>query len=254
MSAIGSATPASVVRDAAPPGSAVPFPSRWLGFAVTYVRVTLAAAFLSAVASRFGLWTGEPWSGAFQRFVGYTAEVNSFLPTAAASFLAWSATAAERCSAWLLLGVQRRAVAFASAVLLASSGRHGDLLRTRRLWTTLCSLRRRRAVGSAGGWRTCMGGPAPPGPPAGAQMGVRDLAALFTLAALWGGSYLFIGSRRRRSVRSDSGGADGGRGDRALARARRFRSPARSRRRRKAPGARRSERCGAVRVDRLRGL
>jgi drug/metabolite transporter (DMT)-like permease len=38
-----------------------------------------------------------------------------------------------------------------------------------------------------------MGGPAPPGPPGrGAQMRVRDLAALFTLAALWGGSYLFI--------------------------------------------------------------
>jgi putative oxidoreductase len=123
MSAIGSATPASVVRDAAPPGSAVPFPSRWLGFAVTYVRVTLAAAFLSAVASRFGLWTGEPWSGAFQRFVGYTAEVNSFLPTAAASFLAWSATAAETVlGVALLLGVQRRAVAFASAVLLAIFG------------------------------------------------------------------------------------------------------------------------------------
>ena len=64
-------------------------------FGLVYARVALGAAFLSAVASRFGLWRGEPAREAFAGFTRYTAEVNAFMPPASIPFLAWAATAAE---------------------------------------------------------------------------------------------------------------------------------------------------------------
>src|SRR3954470_15150980 len=60
-----------------------------------YTRLALGSAFLSAVASRFGLWDGSLDRAHFQRFLKYAAEVNSFLPAASIPFLAWSATIAE---------------------------------------------------------------------------------------------------------------------------------------------------------------
>ena len=69
----------------------------WLGAAKLFLRFALAAAFLSAVADRFGLW-GAPgginvaW-GEFPAFVEYTAQVNSFLPAGLAPVLAWASTA-----------------------------------------------------------------------------------------------------------------------------------------------------------------
>jgi len=92
-------------------------------FIERYARLALGAAFLSAVAGRFGLWSGAPWGDAFTRFVGYTAEVNSFMPAATIPWLAWAATAAEvTLGTALVLGVRVRAAALGSAVLLALFG------------------------------------------------------------------------------------------------------------------------------------
>jgi putative oxidoreductase len=88
-----------------------------------YARLALGGAFLSAVAGRFGLWSGAPWAEAFGRFVGYTAEVNAFMPAAAVPWLAWAATAAEvTLGSALVLGLRVRETAIGSAILLAIFG------------------------------------------------------------------------------------------------------------------------------------
>jgi hypothetical protein len=68
--------------------------------AILYGRTALGAAFLSAVADRFGLWGKYGGWGNFANFTHYTAQVNSFMPAFIIPFLAWAATAAE-----LLLGI-----------------------------------------------------------------------------------------------------------------------------------------------------
>ena len=88
-------------------------------FAGLYARLALGAAFLSAVASRFGLWDDRPQP--FQGFIGYTGEVLSFVPSAAIPFCAVAATVAETTLGLLLLaGVARRRTALASAELLGT--------------------------------------------------------------------------------------------------------------------------------------
>jgi uncharacterized membrane protein YphA (DoxX/SURF4 family) len=88
-----------------------------------YARVALGAAFLSAVASRFGLWRGEPGWKDFVAFEHYTAEVNSFMPSGSIPFLAWAATAAElSLGIALIIGFRPRIAAIGSAVLLALFG------------------------------------------------------------------------------------------------------------------------------------
>ena len=64
-------------------------------WAQRYARVALAAAFLSGIASRFGLYGRDVGYGNFAGFLRYTAEVNSFMPAGTIPFLAWAATAAE---------------------------------------------------------------------------------------------------------------------------------------------------------------
>jgi uncharacterized membrane protein YphA (DoxX/SURF4 family) len=87
------------------------------------LRVGLAAAFLSAVADRFGLW-GHPGSrgvswGDMAHFYDYTAEVNAFLPSTLIPAVAWLATIAETGFGFALLsGVCRRPVTLATGVLL----------------------------------------------------------------------------------------------------------------------------------------
>lgn len=91
--------------------------------AMLYARVALGAAFLSAVAGRFGLWAGTVDPGQFERFTRYTAEVNSFMPAATIPFLAWAATVAETAlGVALVAGLRLRAVGLAAAVLLALFG------------------------------------------------------------------------------------------------------------------------------------
>lgn len=88
-----------------------------------YARWALGAAFLSGIASRFGLWGREVGYGNFANFVQYTAEVNAFMPAFTIPFLAWSATGAELVlGIALLLGVWPRWVAIGSAALLALFG------------------------------------------------------------------------------------------------------------------------------------
>ena len=91
------------------------------------LRLALGASFLSAVADRFGLWGafGEPYVawGSFARFVGYTGQLNWFLPKATIPTLAIAATCAEAIlGIMLLLGWQTRIAALASGIVLVIFG------------------------------------------------------------------------------------------------------------------------------------
>lgn len=89
---------------------------RW---AVRYTRIALGAAFLSGIASRFGLWGEGVGYGSFANFVRYTGEVNSFMPASTIPTLAWAATVAELAlGVALILGVGLRWAALGSALLL----------------------------------------------------------------------------------------------------------------------------------------
>lgn len=91
------------------------------------LRVALAAAFLSAVADRVGLWgppgaSGVAW-GEFSRFLAYTATLNPWAPEALVPVLGWAATAAEVVLGLALLaGLLTRRAAVASGVLLLLFG------------------------------------------------------------------------------------------------------------------------------------
>lgn len=87
--------------------------------AILYARIALGAAFLSAVADRFGLWGKYGGWGNFANFTHYTAQVNSFMPVFMIPFLAWAATAAElSLGIALILGIWPRWVASGAATLL----------------------------------------------------------------------------------------------------------------------------------------
>jgi uncharacterized membrane protein YphA (DoxX/SURF4 family) len=85
-----------------------------------YARLALGAAFLSAVAGRFGLWTGQGRGESFARFIQRTAELNGYAPTALVPVLAWGATILETTfGVALVLGFAVRWAAIGSAALLA---------------------------------------------------------------------------------------------------------------------------------------
>jgi putative oxidoreductase len=91
--------------------------------AILYARIAIGAAFLSAVAARFGFYGKNVGWGNFSNFLRYTAEVNSFMPASLIPFLGWTATIAETfLGAALILGIWPRCVAFGSALLLALFG------------------------------------------------------------------------------------------------------------------------------------
>jgi putative oxidoreductase len=101
----------------------VPQTDEWEKWAARYARVALGAAFLSAVAGRFGLWSGHFDWERFVRFIERTRALNAFMPTAAIPFLAWAATILETTlGVALIAGVHVRWAAFGSAVLLAWFG------------------------------------------------------------------------------------------------------------------------------------
>jgi len=93
---------------------------RWVS---AMLRLPVAVAFLDAVADRLGLFgphgtPGVSW-GDFAHFIAYTAQVNSFLPSAAIPALAVLATICETLFGFaLLLGVRISLTAMASAALL----------------------------------------------------------------------------------------------------------------------------------------
>jgi len=103
-------------------------------FAIFYARIAVGAAFLSAVASRFGLWRGEPGMKLSPNFIHRTAELNFFMPASIIPLLAWAATILEITLGLALivsgvLGLTStrrpqwtRWVAFSSAALLAIFG------------------------------------------------------------------------------------------------------------------------------------
>ena len=90
---------------------------------IFYARLALGAAFLSAVADRFGLWGKYGGWGNFGNFIKYTAEVNSFMPASIIPSLAWAATLAETfLGIGLIAGIWPRWVALGAALLLALFG------------------------------------------------------------------------------------------------------------------------------------
>lgn len=95
---------------------------RWLAIerlGILYARMALGAAFLSAVADRFGFWGKYGGWGNFATFEQYAAQVNSFMPASSIPYLAWAATAAElSLGLGLILGVWPRPVSLGAAALL----------------------------------------------------------------------------------------------------------------------------------------
>ncbi|MCJ7932931.1 MAG: DoxX protein [Chryseobacterium sp.] len=84
--------------------------------AIFLLRITLAAGFLSATASRLNLW-GRHSSG-WKNFVHSTAETNSFLPQSFAPSIAAVSTLAELSMGILLLiGYQISKTALCASVL-----------------------------------------------------------------------------------------------------------------------------------------
>lgn len=91
--------------------------------AMLYARIAIGAAFLSAVADRFGLWGKYGSWGNFANFMQYTAQVNSFMPKFIIPFLAWAATAAElSLGLALIAGIWLRWTALSAAILLCLFG------------------------------------------------------------------------------------------------------------------------------------
>jgi thiosulfate dehydrogenase (quinone) large subunit len=86
-----------------------------------FLRISIAAGFLSAVADRFGFWSKEvsAW-GNWNNFLNYTQTLNPVVPSSIIPFIAWASTFLEivfgvcliggfktslsaRLSGWLLL-------------------------------------------------------------------------------------------------------------------------------------------------------
>ena len=95
----------------------------WNRAGIVYARTALGAAFLSAVASRFGLWDRTLDLKHFAAFIEFAGEVNSFLPKAAIPYVAVAATIFESLFGILLvLGLFPRLASLGSAILLAMFG------------------------------------------------------------------------------------------------------------------------------------
>ena len=92
-----------------------------------FLRLSLAAAFLSASADRLGWWgpPGAPlvaW-GAWEPFIAYTGKLLWFLPSSWINLCGVGATVAEiGLGVWLILGFRLQAAALASAGLLLTFG------------------------------------------------------------------------------------------------------------------------------------
>lgn len=92
-------------------------------YVVLFARLALAAAFLSAVVDRFGVWgqmgqTGVSW-GSMENFYRHVAKLAPWAPAALVPLIGWVVNILEVVLALALIsGVQLRAAAAASAALL----------------------------------------------------------------------------------------------------------------------------------------
>lgn len=84
--------------------------------ATLLLRLSLAAGFLSAVASRLGLWGSH--SSGWNNFLSYAAEVNAFAPKNLIPVIAVASTILETLfGLQLLLGFKTRLAAYGAAAL-----------------------------------------------------------------------------------------------------------------------------------------
>ncbi|MEV6237485.1 hypothetical protein [Lentzea sp. NPDC051838] len=95
--------------------------------ATVFVRLALAAGFLSAVADRLGWWgplgTGQVGWGDFAAYTAYAHSLSPYVPDGLQSAAAWVATVAESVlGLTLLAGVLVRWSALASTALLLGFG------------------------------------------------------------------------------------------------------------------------------------
>ena len=95
--------------------------------ATLFLRLALAAGFLSAVADRAGLWgpagtPGVAW-GSFGPFLDYTGQLLWYLPASLIPAAGWVATLLEVVFAiGLIVGIRLRVFALGSGLLLAVFG------------------------------------------------------------------------------------------------------------------------------------
>jgi thiosulfate dehydrogenase [quinone] large subunit len=96
-------------------------------YASLYLRIALAAAFLTSVTDRFGIW-GPPGTmnvawGDMTHFMAYAGKLNPWFPIRVISVVAWFVTVAETFLALaLLLGFHTRMSAQLSGWLLLAFG------------------------------------------------------------------------------------------------------------------------------------
>jgi uncharacterized membrane protein YphA (DoxX/SURF4 family) len=80
------------------------------------LRLSLATGFLSSVASRLHLWGNK--SSGWNNFLGYTAQVNSFLPETIIPVMAFTSTVLEiGLGILLLIGFKTKYAAFGASLL-----------------------------------------------------------------------------------------------------------------------------------------
>ena len=85
-----------------------------------FLRLSIAAGFLSAVADRWGMWGAEysVW-GNWDSFLDYTHVLNPWFPESIVPFLAIFTTTAELVFAvCLIIGLKTELIAFLSGILL----------------------------------------------------------------------------------------------------------------------------------------
>ncbi len=89
---------------------------RYQSLAKVLLRITLAAGFLSAVASRLSLWGSH--SSGWESFLTYVGQINPFVPARFIPALAVAATVLEASFALLLLtGYKTKWVALGASLL-----------------------------------------------------------------------------------------------------------------------------------------
>ena len=89
------------------------------GYVIVFLRLALAASYLSSVTSRFGFWGEDVGWGHYSTFLEYTAKVNPFLPISLVPTVGRIVDVAEISIAVLLIvGFRTRETALVSGVML----------------------------------------------------------------------------------------------------------------------------------------